>query len=119
MRKTHWIALTLALASLTGCSWANKVIYRIDINQGNYIDTAAVAQLKLGMNKEQVTYLLGPPMLVEEGFPNTWYYIQWLKSGHRKATQKDLILEFSPQGTLVEMKGDVLPNAGAVNPNTN
>ncbi|MEZ8144517.1 hypothetical protein A1OO_01080 [Enterovibrio norvegicus FF-33] len=106
MHWKHVVAVSLVLASLTGCSWVNKLVYRIDINQGNYIDQSAVEELKFGMTKEQVKFLLGPPMLVEAGYPNTWYFVQWLKPGHSEPEQKELILSFDNSGQLIGMNGD-------------
>ncbi|KXF82566.1 outer membrane protein assembly factor BamE [Enterovibrio coralii] len=111
MRWKHIAAVSLVLATMTGCSLVDKLVYRIDINQGNYIDQTAVEELKFGMTKEQVKFLLGPPMLVEAGFPNTWYFVQYLKPGHEEAQQKELILSFDNNGQLVGMKGDYSPGA--------
>ncbi|MBE1277728.1 MULTISPECIES: outer membrane protein assembly factor BamE [Enterovibrio] len=109
MRWKNIAVVSLVLASLTGCSLANKLVYRIDINQGNYIDQNAVEELKFGMTKEQVKFLLGPPMLVESGYPNTWYFVQYLKPGHDAPEQKELILSFDDSNQLVGMKGDYQP----------
>ncbi len=70
-----------------------KLVYRIDINQGNYVEQSAVDKLKFGMTKAQVRYVLGSPMLVENGYPNTWYYIYHHTPGHGDSVQK--ILSFS------------------------
>src|SRR3970282_1665517 len=53
-------ALALALALLLGaCALPDFMApYRIDIQQGNYITQEMVSQLKPGMSKEQVRYLL-------------------------------------------------------------
>ncbi len=101
------IALTSFLIfGLAGCSLANRLVYRIDINQGNYIEQSAVEKLRFGMTKEQVQFLLGPPMLVETGLPNTWYYIHWIKPGHNKPKQKELVVNFDDKGILDSLTGD-------------
>lgn len=108
----HWkqlTAISIIMIALAGCSLANKLVHRIDINQGNFIDPIAVEELKFGMTKEQVKYLLGQPMLIEVGFPNIWYFVQWLKPGHSKAKQKELVLTFDDKGVLTGMTGDFQP----------
>ncbi|ODP96438.1 MULTISPECIES: outer membrane protein assembly factor BamE [Salinivibrio] len=102
------IAALMAIA-ITGCSYAEKLVYRVDINQGNYIEEKAVDSLKFGMTKEQVKFLLGPPMLVESGYPNTWYFVQWQQPGHQAPTQKDLVLSFDDNNQLVKVDGDFTP----------
>lgn len=111
MRWKLIVAASLVLFSLSGCSWINKLVYRIDINQGNYIDQTAVEELKFGMTKEQVKFLLGPPMLIESGYPNTWYFVQYVKPGHNEPEQKELILAFDDNGQLVGIKGDYQPGS--------
>lgn len=55
MQFTKWfIALPLAVTALSGCSLLERLVYRIDINQGNYVDQQSVNQLKFGMSKDQV-----------------------------------------------------------------
>lgn len=107
MQFRKWlVAVPLALTMLTGCSLLEKLVYRIDINQGNYVEQSAVNQLKFGMTKEQVRFVLGSPMLIENGFPNTWYYIYYHTEGHNAPIQKNLFAEFNDQGRLVKITGD-------------
>ncbi len=112
MRFTKWqfkkwlATIPLALTVLTGCSVAEKLVYRIDINQGNYVEQDAVNKLKFGMTKEQVRYVLGSPMLIENGYPNTWHYIYHHTEGHNDSIQKSLFVNFSDSGTLVNLEGD-------------
>ncbi|MGR5542565.1 outer membrane protein assembly factor BamE, partial [Vibrio campbellii] len=47
MQFKKWlIAVPLAMTMLTGCSLAEKLVYRIDINQGNYVEQEAVDKLR-------------------------------------------------------------------------
>jgi outer membrane protein assembly factor BamE len=107
MQFKKWLIIApLAITMLTGCSVLEKVVYRIDINQGNYIEQEAVDQLKFGMTKEQVRYVMGSPMLIENGFPDTWYYIYHHTAGHDKPVQQNLVINFAPSGTLVDIAGE-------------
>ncbi len=102
-----WLAtIPLTLTILTGCSIAEKLVYRADINQGNYVEQDAVNKLKLGMTKEQVRYVLGSPMLIENGYPNIWHYIYHHTEGHSDSIQKNLVVNFSDNGTLMGLEGD-------------
>jgi Small protein A (tmRNA-binding) len=109
MSWTKAAVASLMAIAIMGCSYAEKLVYRVDINQGNYIEEKAVDSLKFGMTKEQVKFLLGPPMLVESGYPNTWYFVQWQQPGHQDPTQKDLVLSFDDNNQLVSMGGDYEP----------
>ncbi len=112
MQFKKWlVAIPLALTMLTGCSVLEKLVYRIDINQGNYVEQEAVDKLKFGMTKEQVRYVLGSPMLIENGYPDTWYYIYHHVAGHKDAVQKNLVVSFNNQGSLLNIDGD-FPESG-------
>jgi outer membrane protein assembly factor BamE len=112
MQLKKWlIAVPLSMTLLTGCSLAEKLVYRIDINQGNYVEQQAVDQLKFGMTKEQVRFVMGSPMLIENGYPDTWYYIYHHTEGHKDSVQKDLIVNFNDKGQLVDVTGDFPPSS--------
>ncbi|MGL6258225.1 outer membrane protein assembly factor BamE [Vibrio sp. WXL103] len=107
MQFKKWlIAAPLAMTMLTGCSLLEKLVYRIDINQGNYVEQEAVDKLRFGMTKEQVRFVLGSPMLIENGRPDTWYYIYHHTPGHNDSIQRNLVVDFDQAGTLVEVDGD-------------
>ncbi|GEM75650.1 outer membrane protein assembly factor BamE [Vibrio sagamiensis] len=109
--KKWFVAVPLAMTLLTGCSVVERLVYRIDINQGNYVEQSAVDKLRFSMNKTQVRFVLGSPMLIENGFPNTWYYIYSHTPGHGDSEQKNLIVKFNEQGTLEDISGDFQKNA--------
>ncbi len=49
----------LLLISLIGCSGRLFTVHKIDVQQGNAVDPEKVEQLQVGMNKEQVRFLMG------------------------------------------------------------
>jgi outer membrane protein assembly factor BamE len=71
--------LALALAAVS-----SACVYRINIQQGNYLDQAAVEQVKAGMTRSQVRYLLGTPMVADSFNKERWDYIYYLKKGRSR-----------------------------------
>lgn len=61
----------VALVSLTACGWP----YRMEVAQGNVITPEMVAELKPGMNKRQVRFLLGSPAITDAFHPQRWEYV--------------------------------------------
>ncbi|HEV7611477.1 MAG TPA: outer membrane protein assembly factor BamE [Steroidobacteraceae bacterium] len=59
-------------------------VYRINIQQGNFLDQAAVEQVKPGMTRSQVRYLLGTPMVSDPFNKERWDYIYYLKKGRSR-----------------------------------
>ena len=63
---------------------ASACVYRINIQQGNFLDQAAVDQVKPGMTRSQVRYLLGTPMVADSFDKERWDYIYYLKKGRTR-----------------------------------
>jgi outer membrane protein assembly factor BamE len=83
---------------LAGCSFDSIVSkvdpYRIDIRQGNHVDQTMAAQLKRGMTREQVRFVLGSP-LVNDVFRNDrWDYVYRFKPGKGEVQQRVLSVFF-------------------------
>ena len=106
-------ALTLALALLLGaCALPDFMApYRIDIQQGNYITQEMVSQLKPGMSKEQVRYILGTPLLTDIFHAERWDYVYYLdRRGQPREDRR--IAVFFQDGKLARLDGDVAPAGG-------
>jgi outer membrane protein assembly factor BamE len=105
----------LSLAMLGACSSVPRIPgitpYRIDIQQGNYISSDMVAQLKPGMSKEQVRLALGTPLLTDIFHADRWDYIYWYEKAGAKPEQRKLTVFFE-DGKLTRLDGDVVA-AGA------
>lgn len=92
--------------SLSGCSFLyDTFVYQIDITQGNYIDNEKIAQLELGMNQEQIIFVLGSPMLIDQFDSSKWYYIRYIKPGGEDIQQQQVVLTFANK-ILVEIEED-------------
>ena len=101
MRMKHLIAAALTALTLSGCS----LVYRIDIPQGNYVEQKQVDKLRQGMTREQVSYVLGTPMLRDGFAPTTWYYLYEFQPGHGDKERKELTVTFA-NDRLTTVTGD-------------
>ena len=105
MKLYQYLVIAAVLFTTTACSnW----IYRIDVPQGNFLDERDVKELRVGMSKDQVVYVLGHPVVEDSFNKNTWYYVYDMKRGMEKRGkdfQKQLILEFKDE-KLVSAEGD-------------
>ncbi len=84
------IIVTFSLALLvSSCS-----IYRMDVQQGNALNNETVSQLQRGMSKEEVSSLLGNPLLQDNFRSNRWDYIYFKRNGNKLANKQNLTLFF-------------------------
>lgn len=85
MRLPSFLLLGLLVSGLSGCSSLPGVEYlthlsflspyKMDIQQGNYITTAAVDKLQPGMTRAQVEFIMGTPLIADVFHADRWDYI--------------------------------------------
>ena len=112
------LALSLALivfSSLSsGCSRLSfPWVYRINVQQGNIIDQKKLDQIKPGLTKRQVQFLLGTPLLVDTFNSERWDYVYSVRRGDKILGSKRFTVFFS-NDTLARYEGDVGPGKSAI-----
>ena len=75
-------------------------LYRIEITQGNILEQSKVAQIKTGMNKNQVIYLLGEPVLPTVFHDDRWDYVYYNNASNEEIELYRLTLFFD--GSRIE-----------------
>lgn len=101
--KTLTAAVAVLLMLTAGCSTVERVVYRPDINQGNYLAPNDVAKIHVGMTQQQVAYTLGTPMMSDPFGTNTWFYVFRQQPGHEETTQQTLTLTFNSNSVLTNI----------------
>jgi len=64
--------LLVAFATLAAGFGLQGCVYRMTIQQGNFLEDRAVTQLQVGMTRSQVRYLLGTPMVPDAFDRDRW-----------------------------------------------
>jgi outer membrane protein assembly factor BamE len=109
--KGGWIAAVVWLVSMVGaCSWVPRPFteYKIDIQQGNVLTQDMVAQLRPGLSKDQVRFLLGTPVLMDMFHANRWDYVYRLQKGSTgEVEMRKFSTFFGDDDRLVRVAGDV------------
>jgi len=73
---------------LTGCAAVKDFSlrpYRMNIQQGNYLEAKDVDQLEVGMTQSQVRFLIGTPMVADPFNSARWDYVFFFKVGRSRA----------------------------------
>jgi outer membrane protein assembly factor BamE len=106
---------------LLGCSSAPSITsyltpYRIDVRQGNMVTQEMVAQLKPGLSKDQVRFILGTPLVADMFHADRWDYVYRFQPGRdfNDAQQRRLVVFFE-DGKLARLTGDVVANQANAN----
>jgi len=90
---------------IAGCSFPG--VYKINVQQGNIVTQEMIEQLKPGMSKRQVHFVLGEPVvknLFDSSEENYLYSYQ--ERGDETRTQR--ITVFYENGTYVRYEGELL-----------
>jgi outer membrane protein assembly factor BamE len=96
------LSLLIALPLAGGC------VYRMAVQQGNYLDARQVNQVQVGMTRAQVRFLLGTPML-PPGFDNDrWDYLYTLQLRTLKRPERQRLTVFFQDDKVARIE-----NAGA------
>lgn len=82
--------------------------YRIDIQQGNFVSREMVSQLKEGMTREQVRFVMGTPMLTDLFHADRWDYPFRIRKGNGELTSSLVTVHFK-DNLLVRFDGADLP----------
>jgi outer membrane protein assembly factor BamE len=104
--------LSLLLAALcSGC------VYRMNIQQGNFLEGKTVDQLQVGMTRAQVRFLLGTPMVPDAFDKDRWDYLYYMKKGRwHTPEERHLIVRFKEDKVSGFDRNNVPESAPEVNP---
>ena len=107
-------AALLALTSISGCSQVRNFSlkpYKINVQQGNFLDQEDIDQIEPGMTRSQVRFLLGTPMVADIFNENRWDYVYYLKVGRTgEVFRRHFIVYFEGDETIrVERRTDTVP----------
>ncbi|MGB4467183.1 MAG: outer membrane protein assembly factor BamE [Azovibrio sp.] len=108
-QKSILIAGLIAF-SLAACSNVPRIVteYRIDVQQGNVLTQEMVSQLRPGLTRDQVRFILGTPLLTDIFHAERWDYVFRLQDGvTNEVTSRNFSVFFDANGLLTSVKGDV------------
>lgn len=114
MRKFLSVSLVvIGLALMTGCSTLRfPGVYKLTIEQGNVITQEMIDQLKPGMSREQVEFVMGSPLIKDTFNDDRWDYLYRLKAGDEPAELYRMTVFFEAD-RLTHFTGDFRPSTAA------
>lgn len=119
-RRSPSGALVLCVAALLPACKSAEIVpkipglepYRMTIQQGNNLSQEMVSQLKLGMTREQVRFVLGTPLLMDVFHADRWDYVYFQQLPDGKREQRNLSVVFE-KDKLSRVLGDLVPPEGS------
>lgn len=85
--------------------------YRIEIQQGNYVTQEMVAQLKPGLTRDQVRFVMGTPLVNDIFHEERWDYVFVRQRANSRDVERRRIAVFFEDGKLKRVDGDIVAAA--------
>ena len=112
LRKIVMTIILGTAVTMSGCSLLS--VYKIELPQGTPITQTQAQKLQVGMNQNQVLYILGSPAIRDTLEPNRWDYIYDYKAGTEgrrkgiadvKNASQHLKIYFDNNGIVTSIQG--------------
>jgi len=116
------LLVAFAALAIAGCStmtapfdtWMPYIsqfgVYKLDVNQGNYLSQDMVDKLKEGQTKQQVRLILGTPLITSVFRDNRWDYLYEYRQNGRLQTRRQFTVYFKDEA-LTRWEGDEMPKS--------
>jgi outer membrane protein assembly factor BamE len=110
--SAHIPILVLILLSVSACArhadgtWKAPLVYRIDVQQGNVVDQEMINKLQPGMDKKQVKFIMGTPLITDPFHSDRWDYVYSMEPGKSERQQRRVTLYFKSE-KLAYIDGDI------------
>jgi len=114
-RTTLLLCAALLVGACAVPQWVPGYLrpYRPDVQQGNIITKDMVDQLRTGMTRDQVRFLLGTPMLTDTFHQDRWDYPYYLRRRSGETQIRKLSIVFA-EGKLARYESDAMPTAKTI-----
>lgn len=104
------LSLTAAFTAISGC------VYRMNIQQGNFLEARTVDQLQVGMTRSQVRYLLGTPMIPDGFDKERWDYLYFFKKGRLRRPEERHVVVYFKEDKVDKFERSNVPNKAPSGP---
>jgi outer membrane protein assembly factor BamE len=113
MQKVATFYFIILICFLAGCAFPG--VYIIDVQQGNIVDEEALNQLQVGMNRKQVHFVLGSPVIESTFTPEYEAYLYTIQVAGGEVHRQNIVL-FYNNDILGKLEKRELLSAQLANP---
>jgi outer membrane protein assembly factor BamE len=106
------VLVAIAVPLIAACNPLHLfTVHKMEIQQGNYVTQEMVSQLRPGMTKDQVRFVLGTPLMADIFHENRWDYVFRRQPQNSNRLEERRLSVFFEDGKLTRVAGDVVPSA--------
>ena len=100
-RRPGVIVLLVATVLLGAC------VYRVDVQQGNLLESHDIDAVQVGMTRSQVRFLLGTPVIQDTFHQERWDYIYYFRQGRRRHVDRSWLIVYFDDDRVSRILKDV------------
>jgi len=104
------LCAALVAVAASGCA------FRMSVQQGNVVDVADLEQVREGMTRSQVQFLLGTPLISDPFHADRWDYTYFFRQGRRRDVTRYWVTVFFEDDRVVRIETRVPPRGMVVDP---
>src|ERR1700729_1363376 len=108
-RSSMHLILTRLVATGLLAALASGWVYRMDIQQGNYLEGKTVDQLAVGTARRQVRSLLGTPMVPDLFDKDRWDYLYYYQRGRLRRPEQRHVIVFCKDDKVTNVDRQNVP----------
>ncbi|MDH3978667.1 MAG: outer membrane protein assembly factor BamE [Gammaproteobacteria bacterium] len=105
LRIIH-LLLLFALCTFT-VGAVSSCVYKVDVQQGNLLEDKDIDEVKIGMTRSQVRFLLGTPVVQDPFQQDRWDYIYYFRQGRRQNADRAWLIILFDDNVVREIRRDV------------
>src|SRR5690606_8739155 len=111
-----WRAPVAVLCAALVAVAASGCAFRMSVQQGNVVDVADLEQVREGMTRSQVQFLLGTPLISDPFHADRWDYTYFFRQGRRRDVTRYWVTVFFEDDRVVRIETRVPPRGMVVDP---
>jgi outer membrane protein assembly factor BamE len=91
---------------------AGGCTYRMNVQQGNVVEMEDLNQVREGMTRSQVQFLLGTPMISDPFHSDRWDYTYSFREGRRRNVTRHWVTIYFDEDRVVRIETHIPPPGG-------
>lgn len=104
------LCASIALVGLI--SFSTACVYQLDVQQGNKLEPQDIENVKVGMTRNQVRFLLGTPVVTDVFHDDRWDYVYYFRAGKSKRPERRWLIVWFEENIVREVQRDVATQSG-------
>ncbi len=97
------LCVVVVAIAIGGCA------YRLDVQQGNFVEMDDLNQVREGMTRSQVQFLLGTPLISDPFHADRWDYTYYFRQGRQRQVSRHWVTVYFEDDRVAQIETHIAP----------